>query len=94
MTTSMVADKNCLLPDDLFPFADEDITQATTNATEEDAAKWREEIAKWEPEKPLPLVTCALISFAKTTLEPHTTDPTARAIRIVANVIETREKEK
>ena len=87
MTTSMGADKNCLLPDNLFPFADEDTTQATTNATEEDAAKWLEEIAMWESKKPLPLVTRALTSFAKSTLEPHTTDPTVRAIRIVANVM-------
>ena len=93
MTTSMVADKNCLLSDNLFPFADEDTTQAITNA-KEDAAKWLEEIAKRESEKPLPLVTRALISFAKDTLEPHTTDPTVLAIHIVDKVMGTREKEK
>ena len=96
MATSMIADKNCLLPEDLFPFADEDTTQAATNAAKKEAAEWDEAMAKWEAENPpplVPLITSALINFAKTTLEPYTIDPEKRANDIVDEVMKTHEME-
>ena len=74
--------------DDVFPFADKPDAAAAAKVAEaaEDA-----EDAKWESERP---ITSALISFAKATLKPHTTDSTTRATRIVDKVMETRETQK
>jgi hypothetical protein len=79
--------------DDVFPFADKPDAAAAAAAKAAEAAEDAED-AKWESERPLPLVTSALISFAKATLKPHTTDSTTRATRIVDKVMETHEKQK
>lgn len=91
MTTPVGANNHCHAEDsgeDLFPFAD----KADANAAAKqlaDHVKWLAEYAEAESRRPLSLVTGALTSFAKTTLEPHTTDSTTRAALIVDKVMKT-----
>jgi len=92
MTTSMVADKNPILLEDsdseennLFPFADKEATKAAVKAAKEEASQWLKDIDKNELLKPL--VSRALTSFIKSTLEQHTSDLTVPTIRIVAKVM-------